>query len=304
MAISASLSLWGMYQYDHTILDGLTVPTGMDAGTVKDTLLLETSSMSILYPDPNFLKKAVQLWSSERLDVWTKLYATTVLVYNPIENYDRIEETDEVSSGNSSDSRSHSRTSSDQTSEVSSETLSGQTSGTTGEISDENVTGSSSGSRANDSQTTTSGTTSKSGESTSTASNTAYNSDTFKDTAKNISSGSDQSVNDSVSSTSGSDTDSTSSSELRSGTKSGTSTGTSSGSSTGNRSGLRNGSEDLSEQGTLSRSDLRNLRSRVHGNIGVTSAQQMIMQEREVAEFCMVDYIVNDFISRFCVMVY
>ena len=45
-------------------------------------------------------------------------------------------------------------------------------------------------------------------------------------------------------------------------------------------------------------------KSRVHGNIGVTTTQQMLKSEREVAEFCMVDYIVNDFISRFCVMVY
>ena len=40
------------------------------------------------------------------------------------------------------------------------------------------------------------------------------------------------------------------------------------------------------------------------GNIGVTTTQQMIREEREVALFNMYDQIVKDFKRRFCVMVY
>lgn len=184
MPISGTMSLWGLYQVDPTILDGLIVPTGMDADNVKDNLLLETESMEILYPNTSFLKMAITVWGKERLDVWNKLYATTVLDYNPIENYDRQEDSKSDSSGSSS------------------------------------------------------------GSTTTTASATSYNSDDFADTAKNITGGSNQNV------------------------------------STGR------------------------YKSRVHGNIGVTTTQQMIEQERRSVEFCMTQYIIDDFISRFCVGVY
>lgn len=208
MAISAQVSLWGLYQLDSSILDGLIVPTGMDGDNLKQNLLLETESMEILYPNAPFLKAAIYVWAAERKSVWDKLYATTVLDYNPIENYDRIQD----DTGSATD----------------------HSSGTS--------TGSSTGR--------------SSGSNTATAANTAYNSDTFKDTAKNISSGS---------------TDTLSSNTAQS-------------------------------SGESSRSNT--FHSRVHGNIGVTTTQQMLQSEREVAQFCMTEFIINDFIERFCVGVY
>ena len=228
MAVSASLSLYGIFQYDDTILDGLNVPTGMDPDTVKNMLLIETAGMSILYPDAPFLKKAIALWSAERSDVWQKLYNTTVLEYDPIENYDRREESSEENIGN------------------------------------EQVQ--SSQARSTDSESRGSSQQHRSGENTATAANTAYNSNDFADTSKSTSSGSDDVMDSTVSSGSG--------------------------------------TENVSGSGNKSSTDLRRLSSRIHGNIGVTTTQQMLQSEREVAEFCMVDYIVNDFISRFCVMVY
>lgn len=228
MAVSASLSLYGIFQYDDTILDGLNVPTGMDPDTVKNMLLIETAGMSILYPDAPFLKKAIALWSAERSDVWQKLYNTTVLVYDPIENYDRREESSEENIGN------------------------------------EHVQ--SSQERSTDSESRGSSQQHRYGENTATAANTAYNSNDFADTSKSTSSGSDDVMDSTVSSGSG--------------------------------------TENVSGSGNKSSTDLRRLSSRIHGNIGVTTTQQMLQSEREVAEFCMVDYIVNDFISRFCVMVY
>ena len=44
--------------------------------------------------------------------------------------------------------------------------------------------------------------------------------------------------------------------------------------------------------------------TRVHGNIGVTTAQQMIAGFREISEFNIYDYITNSFKNRFCVQVY
>lgn len=42
----------------------------------------------------------------------------------------------------------------------------------------------------------------------------------------------------------------------------------------------------------------------LHGNIGVTTAQQMIAGYREISDFCTVDFIVQSFKDRFCIQVY
>lgn len=42
----------------------------------------------------------------------------------------------------------------------------------------------------------------------------------------------------------------------------------------------------------------------IHGNIGVTTTQSMIKQERDIVNFNMYNIIINDFINRFCLLVY
>lgn len=60
----------------------------------------------------------------------------------------------------------------------------------------------------------------------------------------------------------------------------------------GRSSGTGTGKEDE----TITRTE--------QGNIGVTTTQQMIKEEREIAEFNLYDYIAEDFKNRFCLMVY
>ena len=43
---------------------------------------------------------------------------------------------------------------------------------------------------------------------------------------------------------------------------------------------------------------------RTHGNIGVTTTQQMIEEERRVVEFDIYHYIAEDFKADFCLLVY
>lgn len=40
------------------------------------------------------------------------------------------------------------------------------------------------------------------------------------------------------------------------------------------------------------------------GNIGVTSSQQLLQAERDVADFSTIKYIINSFKKRFCIMIY
>lgn len=61
-----------------------------------------------------------------------------------------------------------------------------------------------------------------------------------------------------------------------------------------------------SDTGTITRggSDSYTIRRTEQGNIGVTTTQQMIMEEREVVQFDMYKYIVESFKSMYCLGVY
>lgn len=72
--------------------------------------------------------------------------------------------------------------------------------------------------------------------------------------------------------------------------------------STSTASNAVNGSSNSSgqRQGDFSTTET----IRAYGNIGVTTTQQMIAQERESVQFNLVQHIVMQFKSRFCLMVY
>lgn len=208
MAISATMSLWGLWKYDNTVLDSLQLPAALDPDTVKNNLLMETASLEILYPDPDFLKQAIGIWSEKQLPVWQQLYDTTQYEYDPIANYDRKEHVVETTEGS--------------------------------------TTGSSSGESSSTS----------SGSSSTTSKKTAYNSNAFADSGKTES------------------------------------------------EGQQTDSSSDSAETSQERSDSRTLDSTVRGNIGVTTTQQMIQSQRDVVQFNVIDHIIHDFITRFCVMVY
>lgn len=50
--------------------------------------------------------------------------------------------------------------------------------------------------------------------------------------------------------------------------------------------------------------DTTTKKGRAWGNIGVTTTQQMIEAQREVVKFNVMDYIIDDFKGRFCILVY
>ena len=91
MGRSATLSPLGLYNWDHTIFDLMTIPTALDKDTLVDNLLAETSELEVLYTNPVVFKNLVAVWSAKQIDIWNRLYATTQYEYNPIENYNRYE---------------------------------------------------------------------------------------------------------------------------------------------------------------------------------------------------------------------
>lgn len=99
--VQAKITLAALYSYDQTIFDGLTVP--VDKQTVIDNILLECFPFETLFPNPEFLKQAITIWSNSCQTVWNHLYETMNYKYNPIWNKDGSY-TEEVHTGAESES--------------------------------------------------------------------------------------------------------------------------------------------------------------------------------------------------------
>lgn len=200
----ATLSLLGLYQYDNTIFNELVLPDGMDKQLYINNLLMETAEMEVLFSNPATMRSVIGIWSSAHLDSWQKMWNTTKLEYNPIENYDRQEE-----------------------------------------WTDNNKTNS-------------------------------------KVQSKDVGTGKNHSTD--ISKAAGFD----SGNLVTSGQNDNDSTNEST--QIGNSEG--NSNEELKHTG------------RVHGNIGVTTSQQMIEEERRVADWNMYEYLIDKFKQQFLLLVY
>lgn len=103
----ASLSIYGLYTYDNTIFDNLVLPADFTDDERNDTImtiLAECSDMALLYPDWDFMKMLIGVWSKNELLIWTKMLQSERIEFNPIENYDRHETlTRSIQSGSQED---------------------------------------------------------------------------------------------------------------------------------------------------------------------------------------------------------
>lgn len=190
-----------MYNFDPSIFDGVEFPSNISVQDFVDALLMQCGELPVLYSSPPLLKSLIRVWSVTSQYSWEHLAATLTAEYNPIENYDRMEEWADSSINSSSYNNSTNNTSSGSTKEQ------------------------------------------------------VYGYNDLKTPADNSASTS--------SSTSADTSDSTGHSAI---------------------SGSRKG--------------------RAHGNIGVTTTQEMLESERRVAMFNFYDAVIRDFQKRFLIWVY
>ena len=238
MSNGATMSVMGLYEWDNTLFDLLSIPEGLNKDNVINFLLAEVSDLEVLYPNPVVMKNLIGIWSASCQYKWNHLYNTMLLEYNPIDNYDRTE----------------------------TRTLNSQGSGT-------NSTGGSDTITEGGSDTVTEGgSDTASGNTTTTEKTAGFNS--------------------------------APSTLVDKGQQTGQQTGTTQYGKTIDTDYGKTLQNSYGKTGTdsFSRSDSETIRAR--GNIGVTTTQQMIESEREVADFNMYDIIINEFKQRFCLLVY
>lgn len=101
--MSERLSILGMYDYDPTIFDGLSLPTAADItddadkvtdpfvpdkSTLIGNILMECGELSLVYPSIPTMKTMIRIWSAVHFQEWVQLYNTLLYKYNPIWNKD------------------------------------------------------------------------------------------------------------------------------------------------------------------------------------------------------------------------
>ena len=94
MSRGANLSIMGLYNNDHTVLDLMVFPDGFteeQQQNVKENILVECAEFEFLYPNPTVAKTIIGIWSHKELPYWQRVYDASQLEYNPIENYRRNE---------------------------------------------------------------------------------------------------------------------------------------------------------------------------------------------------------------------
>lgn len=99
---SDTLSILGLYNYDNTIFDLLSLPEGLDKTTLIKSICAELADMELLYPNPEVMKDLIGVWSVGCQYEWAKLLESMNFEYNPIDNYDRTETRTLTSQGSGS----------------------------------------------------------------------------------------------------------------------------------------------------------------------------------------------------------
>lgn len=91
---------------NRTLFDLLNLPETLDKDTLVENIMLQGSDFETLYSDPEFMRAAIGSWSNKWQRTFIKWAAALEIEYDPLENYDRIEDWDDtLNSGKKSSAR-------------------------------------------------------------------------------------------------------------------------------------------------------------------------------------------------------
>lgn len=215
----AKITLIGIENYlnpERSVFDSLVLPEGIDKDVLIGSIILRCQEFELLYSEPDFLTSAINVWSRKNYRTFEKWVKALNIEYDPLYNYDRTEEFEDVHEGSFESGGKGKNTLTNNLTDTTNDTL--------------------------------------------THSEKAYNDANFVGTTQDKSEGSI------------------------------TRTGTA--------------SNDLENSNNGSDKYKNIHKARLFGNIGVTTSQQMLQSELDVARWNMYEHIADLFCNEFCLMVY
>lgn len=97
----ALIPLLSLFEWNRNLFSEMVLPTEVNKQTLVDEILLDCAELEPLYPDPGFLQHAIGIWSRTEQRDWIKVLEAAEAEFNPIENYDRMEDWTDTGSSQS-----------------------------------------------------------------------------------------------------------------------------------------------------------------------------------------------------------
>lgn len=298
----AKLTLFGIEHYLNLDNDTLftsfntDLPTGIDESLLKDNIILRGGEFPVLYADADYMKYNIGVWCRKWYRTFDKWVTALAIEYDPLSNYDRHEDWEDLSAGTRSTTDQGSRSTDDQTAR--STTDQSSRSGSTEDAGSILKTNADNSSKTVDG--TSSGVSDGTGNQTETNKRSAYNSGTFENDTQSITDNTTESLSATTSNTRE--------------TGSGTGTETSADSRTGSHSenedrntsetDIRNTSETDSRNASETSSDSATRKGRAWGNIGILTSQAMLEAELDIAQWNLYEHITDMFLEEFTIPIY
>lgn len=263
------VTLWGFYQYDNTLFDDIVLPDGIDKDNLVSDIMRNSGDLYPYHQVPEYLKRNINFWFARRLFDFSRMYEALRVQYSPIENYDRIEDIKREYKDSGTDT----------------ETLtlgSSTTSKHTGTDEETTTLGSSTTSKhtGTDTDSMQGGGTTEKGVS-------AYNEDGYTNREKDT------------------ETQNSTNTKLYDSTITNTGSGTDTQKQTFDSTVTNTGSGSDKTQTDYGKQRTETENTRIHGNIGVTTSQQMIEAEMSLrVEYDIYRTITMEFEREFLIQIY
>lgn len=283
----SKITLIGIENYlnpDRSVFDNMVLPKGIDKDVLIGSIILRCQEFELLYSDPDFLTSAVNVWSRKNYRTFDKWVKALEIKYDPLFNYDRTEEYTDTHKGSKNGSGSNTRT--DNLTKINDLTRTDNLLSTDDHTQTNNLTNTQDVTRTDNLASTN--------DLTLTHSEKAYNSSGYVGTTQDVT-----------------DQDGSQTGTVRNaGTV--TDTGTVRNAGTIADTGTVKDTGTIKDTGTV-KDDYTNKdddnytnthKARLFGNIGVTTSQQMLQSELDIAKWNLYEHIADLFCNEFCIMVY
>lgn len=308
MGRGSNLSVIGLYNYSENLFNGLSLPAGMtddDKSVLIDNILFECADLEVLYPSWTFMYRAISSWSKKQLPTWTRIYNLSQMEYDPIENFNRMEEVTETREGAQEHSGNDVVAMSGSDTDTS-KTTGSDTHQTTGTDTEETIRDNSETSTGTNSTVVASDATdTHTGSDVTTEQKTAFDANTYADTRKTTLQHGETISNDTNSTTTGNASATIETDDDETVTTTHNTTVTDNHNTTVTDTHQRGTSETTTHGLKVSQDETFTRNVHMYGNIGVTTSQQMAEQEIELApKLNIFNIIVEEFKERFCLQVY
>lgn len=271
-------------QTDQSVFDLMDLPEGIDKDNVCDNILMEGSDFEVLYANPLYLRSCVGVWSKKHYRTFEKWIKALNMEYNPLENYDRIESWGDTGKDTRTLDHQDKRTLDTEDKRTldsqDKRTLDSQDKRTldtqdkeTRDVQDETTF---------DKTTGTEHTVS------------AFDSSTYQPSTN------DEEHEGGTVTVDGTGTDTMD----HTGTDTLDHTGTDTMDHTGTDTLDHTGTDTIDYSGTITDDKTNEHNGRIHGNVGITTSQQMLQSEYDIARFNIVQQITDLFLTEFCLLIY